>query len=471
MNAFALVLAAFVAAAAVPAAAQSPASQGATAPSRLTNLPDFTVLVKKQGPAVVNVTTKVKASGQRLSPEEEFFRRFMPELPDRGGQPPGGGTGVASGFIISEDGYILTNAHVVKGADEVTVRMADRKREFTAKVIGADERTDVALLKVDQKGLPVAKLGKSSTLEPGQWVAAIGSPFGFANSITAGIVSATERSLPAETYVPFIQTDVAVNPGNSGGPLLNVEGEVVGINSMIYSRTGGYMGVSFAIPIEEALDVSRQLREHGKVTRGRLGIGIQPLTKELAETFKLDSTDGVVVVSVEQGSPAQKAGLQVGDIILGYNGKRIEEANMLPRLVGNTKPGEHAKLDVLRKGERQTLSATIGELAAQAAAQPARGKSDKEAKPNRLGLAVRELTAEERKQAGVEYGVVVVDVAQGPAGRSAIQPGDVIVAVNQAKFSSLEEFGKLISEQPKGAKIALLVRRGEASLYVPMEVG
>lgn len=474
MKALALVLAAFVAAASVPATAQTSrsASQGATAPSRPANLPDFTALVKQQGPAVVNVTSKSKGSGAqaRLSPEEEFFRRFMPELPERGAPPPGQGMGVGSGFIISEDGFILTNAHVVAGADEVTVRMADSKREFSAKVVGADERTDVALLKVNEKGLPVVKLGKSSKLEPGQWVAAIGSPFGFANSITAGIVSATERSLPAETYVPFIQTDVAVNPGNSGGPLLNIDGEVVGINSMIYSRTGGYMGVSFAIPIEAALDVSKQLREHGKVTRGRLGIGIQPVTKELAESFKMSSEDGVVVVNVERGSPAEKAGLQVGDVILAYNGKTIEEPNMLPRLVAGTKPGEQAKLDVLRKGERQTLTATVGEVPAERSARTSQAPA-KESTPSRLGLAVRELSAEERQKLGVEYGVVVVDVAQGPAARSTIQPGDVIVAVNQSRFSSVEEFTKLLAEQQKGAKVALLVRRGEASIYVPIEVG
>ncbi len=478
MKTLVFLLAVLLAACGESTTAQQPApsaSRGATAPARAASLPDFTSLVKKQGPAVVNViTARSAAPGAQgaLSPDDpfyEFFRRFMPDLPERGAPPQGRGMGVGSGFIISEDGYILTNGHVVAGADEVTVRMADAKREFKAKVVGVDERSDIALLKVDEKGLPVAKLGKSSTLEPGQWVAAIGSPFGFANTITAGIVSATERSLPAETYMPFIQTDVAVNPGNSGGPLLNLDGEVVGINSMIYSQTGGYMGVSFAIPIEAALDVSKQLREHGKVTRGRLGIGIQPMTKELAETFKLKSTDGVVVVNVERGSPAEKAGLQVGDVILAYNGKRIEEANLLPRLVGGTKPGEQAKLEVVRKGERQTLTATVGEIPAQPTARAGRAPA-KDSTPSRLGLAVRELQPEERKKLGVEYGVLVVDVAQGAA-RSEIQPGDVIVAVNQSRFSSIEEFTKLLAEQQKGAKVALLVRRGEASLYVPMEVG
>ncbi len=463
------------------ASAQTPSSsQGATAPSRAASLPDFTALVKKQGPTVVNViTTRAAAPGAGaggLSPDDpfyEFFRRFMPDAPEGPpgqGQGEGPGQGVGSGFIISADGYILTNAHVVAGSSEVTVRMADAKREFKAKVVGADERSDVALLKVDQKNLPVAKLGKSSTLEPGQWVAAIGSPFGFANTITAGIVSATDRSLPSDTYVPFIQTDVAVNPGNSGGPLLNLDGEVVGINSMIYSRTGGYMGVSFAIPIEEAMEVSKQLREHGKVTRGRLGIGIQPVTKELAQSFKLDSTNGVVVVQVEPGSPADKAGLQVGDVILSYNGKTIDEGNMLPRLVGATKPGEQAKLDVWRKGERRSVSATVGEMPA-STERTAKAKPPAQGTPSGLGLAVRELSPEERKKLGIEFGVVVMDVAQGPAARTPIRRGDIIVAVNQTRFSSVEEFTKLIQAQAKGSTVALLVRRGEGAIYVPIEVG
>jgi serine protease Do len=486
VKAFALVFAALLAtgAAAQQAPSSSASSQGATAPGRAAALPDFTALVRSQGPAVVNVITtraaRPGAGAGGLSPDDpfyEFFRRFMPDMPEGGpGGPQGpdegpGGQGVGSGFIISPDGYILTNAHVVAGSSDVTVRMADAKREFKAKVIGADERTDVALLKVEQDNLPVAKLGKSSTLEPGQWVAAIGSPFGFANTITAGIVSATERALPAEAYLPFIQTDVAVNPGNSGGPLLNLAGEVVGINSMIYSRTGGYMGVSFAIPIEEALDVSKQLREHGKVTRGRLGIGIQPVTKELAQSFKLDSTDGVVVVQVEPGSPAEKAGLQVGDVILTYNGKTLDEGNLLPRLVGNTKPGQEAKLEVWRKGERQTVTATVGEMQAPSE-RAAAAQKPQQGTPSKLGLAVRELQPEERKKLGVEHGVVVVDVAQGaPASRTPIRRGDVIVAVNQTRFKSIEEFNNLIEAQQKGETVALLVRRGEGALYVPMEVG
>ena len=459
--------------------AQAPAQQQAASRSPAAGLPDFTALVKQQGPAVVNIITTRRASAARGGgpgaqgplPDEdpfyEFFRRFIPDMPERGA--PGPGQGVGSGFIISEDGYILTNAHVVTGADEVTVRLADAKREFRAKVIGTDERTDIAVLKVDANGLPTMPLGDSSKLEPGQWVAAIGSPFGFANTVTAGIVSATERSLPAETYVPFIQTDVAVNPGNSGGPLLNLAGEAVGINSMIYSQTGGYMGVSFAIPIEVAMDITKQLREHGKVTRGRLGIGIQPVTSELAKSFGLESTDGVAVVNVEPGSAADKAGLQVGDIILSYNGKQIDGVNQLPRLVAGTKPGTQAKLELWRKGKREQLTATIGEFAPQATA-PA-GATRPEGAKSSLGLSVRELPAAERKELGIEYGLEVVDIAEGPAARTPIQPGDVIVAVGQDRFSSFEEFNKLVAQRKKGESVALLVRRGEGALYVPIEVG
>jgi serine protease Do len=457
-------------------AEQPSASQGATRPQ---SLPDFTALVKQQGPAVVNILTSRAApqrgpgaQGPQLSPDDplfEFFRRFMPDGPE-GGPPPG--QGIGSGFIVSEDGYILTNAHVVAEAKEVTVRMADAKREFKAKVVGSDPRTDIALLKVDAKKLPVAKLGKSSSVQPGQWVAAIGSPFGFSNTITAGIVSATERALPAETYVPFIQTDVAVNPGNSGGPLLNLDGEVIGINSMIYSRTGGYMGVSFAIPIETALDISRQLRETGKVTRGRLGVAIQPLTKELAQSFKLDTTDGVIVANVDANSPAAKAGLQAGDVILSYNGKALSEANNLPRLVGSTKPGEQAKLEIVRDGKRQSLTATIGEMPATTASAAGAAPQSKEgAVPSRLGISVRELTPQERQKAGVDYGVVVLDVQAEGFGGGRVRPGDIIVAVNQSRFKSMEEFQKLIAAQEKGGTVALLVRRGDASIFVPMEVG
>src|SRR5918995_1617800 len=347
---------------AVPAQQQQ--EKKSAAGGRTANLPDFTALMKQQGPAVVNVINKREpartARNERSQPGQpgpqgpqgpqgqapedpllEFFRRFMPDSPERG-PGPGPGQGLGSGFIISQDGYVLTNAHVVAGDGEVTVRLADLKREFKAKVIGADERTDVALIKIEASGLPTVKLGKSGALQPGEWVAAIGSPFGFENTITAGIISATGRSLPAETYVPFIQTDVAVNPGNSGGPLINLAGEVVGINSMIYSQTGGYMGVSFAIPIEVALEVGKQLRAEGKVIRGRLGVRIQPMTKELAQSFHLKEPEGALIATVEPGSPADKAGLKPGDVVLAYNGQAIDDPNKLPRLVAATQPGKSA---------------------------------------------------------------------------------------------------------------------------------
>jgi serine protease Do len=462
-------------------AAEQSASTGSSQPAQSPAagaLPDFTGLMKSAGPTVVNVISTNKAMRSRRDPGEEedpmleFFRRFMPNVP--GG--PGGGekprAGLGSGFIISADGYILTNAHVVSDFDEVTVRLSDSKREFKAKVAGADKRTDVGLIKIDASGLPVAKLGNSARVEPGQWVAAIGSPFGFSNTITAGIVSATGRALPEETYVPFIQTDVAVNPGNSGGPLINLQGEVVGINSQIYSGTGGYMGVSFAIPIEVALDVAKQLRTSGKVTRGRLGIGIQPVTKELAESFKLDSATGAVVTAVERGSPADKAGLKVGDVILKYNGKAIDDPNELPRLVGATRPGEKATLELWRSGKRDQVTLNVGEFPPEkTATREAPREKPQASSDNGLGLALTEMPAEARKQLGIDYGLVVEDVVGGPAERSPIQPGDVIVAVNQQRFSSIQEFNRLVSQRKKGERLALLVRRGPNSVYVPIEIG
>jgi serine protease Do len=439
------------------------------------NLPDFISLMKQQGPAVVNVITKREATsagrggprGQQGQPPEdplqEFFRRFMPDAPER---MPGPGLGLGSGFIVSQDGYVLTNAHVVAGDGEVTVRLADAKREFKAKVVGADERTDIALLKVEATGLPTVKLGKSEKLQPGQWVAAIGSPFGFENTITAGIVSATGRSLPAETYVPFIQTDVAVNPGNSGGPLINLAGEVVGVNSMIYSQTGGYMGVSFAIPIEVALDVMKQLRAEGKVTRGRLGVRIQPMTKELAQSFRLKEPNGALIAAVEPGSPADKAGLKAGDVILTYNGQEIDDANKLPRLVGATRPGQSATLRIWRDGKAEEVKFTAAELAAEG--KPAKPAAEKPVKPNRLGLVVRELPPEQRKALGIEYGLVVENA---DASRTPLRPGDVIVGVGRDAIKSLEDFNRMLGEHKPGDTVALLVRRGEATVYVPVEVG
>ena len=437
------------------------------------DLPDFKSLMKIAGPAVVNVISTRKAqtaaAGGSRRPDDpmlEFYRRFGLDQPERGAPPR---AGLGSGFIISEDGYILTNAHVVADFDDVSVRLADAKREFKAKVVGVDKRSDIALLKVEAHGLPTAKLGSSSKLEPGDWVAAIGSPFGFANTITAGIISAKGRSLPEELYVPFIQTDVAVNPGNSGGPLLNLDGEVIAVNSLIYSGTGGYMGMSFAIPIEVALDVSRQLRREGKVTRGRIGVAIQPVTKELARSFKLEEATGAIIISLEKGGPAERAGVRIGDVALEWNGERIDEPNELPRRVAATPPGSLAHITVWREGKRQTFPLRVGEVPQEAIGtvkqEPARQENA------RLGMAMRELTSAEREVLGVDYGLVVLDVAERAGPGNTLLPGDVILGVNQRPFSSQEEFEKLIDRHKKGEMVALLVHRGDVSLYVPVEIG
>jgi serine protease Do len=460
-----------------PAAAfpspQPPADASATPRAQASGLPDFTVLVETQGPAVVNVvTTRARSAGAASGaptddPLFEFFRRFMPN-PQQEPEPEQRGQGIGSGFIISPDGYVLTNAHVVADSDEVTVRLAD-SREFKGKIVGVDTRTDVALLKVNATGLPTVKLGNSENLKVGEWVAAIGSPFGFVNTITAGIVSAKGRSLPDETFVPFIQTDVAVNPGNSGGPLLNLRGEVVGINSAIYSRTGGYMGVSFAIPIEVALDVGKQLQATGKVTRGRLGVQIQALTPELAKSFKLGDLKGVLVASVEPRSPADQAGIQPGDVILAFQGKPVTNANELPRIVAATPPGSIVTLDIWRGGAKRQIKATLAEFPSENMAQQQQ-PSEIRTSSNKLGLAVRELAPAQRKQLGIEYGLIVEAIANPGPGMQ-VQRGDIIIAVNNVYFKSLEEFTRLVQKQPAGSIVALLVRRGDAALYIPVRVG
>ena len=452
-----------------PAGPQTQPNAAATPRAQASGLPDFTVLVERQGPAVVNVVTSRRAKAAGELPDDplfDFFRRFLPQPPEPAPGPGPRGQGIGSGFIISADGYVLTNAHVVADSDEVIVRLADA-REFTGKIIGVDTRTDIALLRVNASGLPTVTLGNSENLKVGEWVAAIGSPFGFVNTITAGIVSAKGRSLPDENFVPFIQTDVAVNPGNSGGPLLNLNGEVVGINSAIYSRTGGYMGVSFAIPIEVALDVSRQLQQTGKVTRGRLGVQIQALTPELAKSFKLENVKGVLVATVEPGSPAAKAGLQAGDVILAFEGKPVTNANEVPRVVAATKPGSTVTLDIWRNGAKRQLKATLGEFPSEKVAQQSAPEAKQSA--NRLGLVVRELAPAQRKALGIEYGLVVESVSGPAAGQ--LQRGDIVMAVNNVYFKSLDEFNSLLKQQPAGGMVALLVRRGDAALYVPIPIG
>jgi serine protease Do len=454
-------------------------SLGLMAGGARAQLPDFTQLVERQSPAVVNITTVQEKRGagrnSRMPDSDEmfdFFRRMMPPemMPDRAPNrdprrsgprtPPRHGQG--SGFIVSQDGYILTNTHVVDEVDEVVVKLHDR-REFRAKVVGKDSRTDVALIKINASKLPTVSIGNPDRLRVGEWVLAIGAPFGFENSVTAGIVSAKGRSLPQENYVPFIQTDVAVNPGNSGGPLFNMNGEVVGMNSQIISRSGGYMGLSFAIPIDVAMDVADQLKSKGKVERGRLGVMIQEVTADLAESFGLKKPEGALVAEVERDGPADKAGVQVSDIILKFNGQPVPNSIDLPRLVGATKPGTPARLTVWRKGALHELEARVGAMPEddQVAEAPV-------AKPsNRAGLVVAELSAAQKKALKISSGVLVDDVS-GPAARAGIEVGDVILAVNNQEVNSGAEFDRLLGEDRQ--RVALLVKRGESAHYVSLRL-
>jgi serine protease Do len=450
---------------------------GGQVAAQASELPDFTQLVDHQGPAVVNISTKQTVQRSALpqipgvDDEElrEFFRRFMPRRPPVEPGPRSEARSLGSGFIISEDGYILTNAHVIEGADEVDVRLTD-KRELKARVIGSDKRTDVALIKVDAKGLSYVKFGDPSRLKVGEWVVAIGSPFGFENTVTAGIVSAKGRSLPEENLVPFIQTDVAINPGNSGGPLFNMRGEVVGINSQIYSRTGGFMGLSFAIPIDVALDVQKQLRAKGRVSRGRIGVVIQEVTKDLATSFGLEEPRGALVNSVEKGSPASRSGIESTDIILSFNGKPVESSVDLPRIVGSTPPGSKVPLEVWRKGALVRLTITVGELKEERIAGEEAPPAVKppEVTANRLGIVVSELSADQSKELGLKHGLVVTDVR--PEARVEVQRGDVLLmlahAGRQTRLESVKQLNTLLNGLAKDAVITLQVRRGGATAFV-----
>jgi serine protease Do len=442
------------------------------------DLPDFTRLVEEQGGAVVNISTTqaVRRAAVPQAPgvedEEmlEFFRRFIPrQQPGQPGAPRPESRSLGSGFIISADGYILTNAHVVEGADEINVKLTD-KRELKAKVIGADRRTDIALIKVEAAGLPTVRFGDATKLKVGEWVLAIGSPFGFENTVTAGIVSAKGRSLPQENFVPFIQTDVAINPGNSGGPLFNMRGEVVGINSQIYSRTGGFMGLSFAIPSDVALDVQKQLKEKGRVARGRIGVVIQEVTRDLATSFGLDRPRGALVNAVEKGSPADKAGVEATDIIVAFDGKAVESSSDLPRIVGATRPGSQSTLEVWRKGARRSLSLTVGELQEDrvASADKPRGPKPAETQANRLGIVVAELSAEQKRDMRVPGGVVVTDVRADS--KADVRKGDVLLTLvhkgQHTELKSVEQFNKLLAGLDSNAVITLQVRRGEATSFV-----
>jgi serine protease Do len=447
-------------------------------------LPDFTGLVERVGPAVVNIRTMAKAKADQgaqggADPEmEEFFRRFFgipipprqqPDSPRGRRQAPEAEEevprGVGSGFIVSPDGFVLTNAHVVDGADEVYVTLTD-KREYKAKIIGFDKRTDVAVVKIEGSNLPRLAIGDSSKLRAGEWVIAIGSPFGLDNTVTAGIVSAKSRD--TGDYLPLIQTDVAVNPGNSGGPLLNMQGEVIGINSQIYSRSGGYMGISFAVPIDEAMRVAEQLRTTGKVTRGRIGVQIGEVTKDVAESLGLPRAQGALVQRVEPGGPAEKGGLEAGDVILKFNGTAIEKASDLPRLVGATKPGSKAVASVWRKGASRDLNLTIVEMEAEKVARQEEKRSKPEQAVNALGLVVSDLSGAQKKELRLDGGAAV-EAAEGAAARAGLRPGDIILRVNNTDIKDSKQFNALVAKLDAKKTALLLVRRGEASQFVPVK--
>ena len=455
-----------------PAANAAPAPVSAAAPAPMvTGLPDFTSLVERYGPAVVNVqvvegrrnTGRSQAPGQE-DPFGDFFRRFgipnSPNQPQPRNQQPA--RGVGSGFIVTPDGYIMTNAHVVRDATEVVVKMTDR-REYSAKVVGIDDRTDVAVIKIDGKSLPTVRIGDPAALRPGQWVVAIGSPFGMENSVTAGIVSATARTLPSEQYVPFIQTDVAVNPGNSGGPLFNLSGEVVGINSQIYSQSGGYMGLSFAIPIDVANNVRTQLVAKGRVTRGKIGVGLQPMDAALAESFGLDRPRGALIGTVEKGGPADKAGVKEGDIIVGVDGRRIESDIELPAIISAIAPGKDTTLEIWRDRNVRKLTARVTEMKEEGANSPSEQGSGGAAEPASLGLSVRPLQPDERQQVDTD-GTRVVENVEGPAARAGIQPGDIILGVNGTRVKTAAELSA--AAKRSGKVVALQVQRGDRQFFI-----
>jgi serine protease Do len=465
----------------------APAAQAQGVPSGV-QLPDFTELVERVGPSVVNIRTTEKrgpaggAQGEMDRNMEEFFRRFGIPIPDRNaprrGAPRGDDEGesrprgVGSGFVLSGDGYIMTNAHVVEGAEELIVTFTD-KREFKARVIGADKRTDVAVVKVEATGLPFVKIGDVSRLKVGEWVMAIGSPFGLENSVTAGIVSAKQRD--TGDYLPFIQTDVAINPGNSGGPLINLRGEVVGINSQIYSRSGGFMGISFAIPIDEASRVAEQLRSHGRVVRGRIGVQIGPVTKEVAESIGLGAARGAMVTGVEKDQPAEKAGVEAGDIITKVDGKAVEKSIDLPRMVGGLKPGTRATLQVFRRGSMRDIGVTIGEFEAEkpvarAASEP--GSAPALAK-SALGLTVVDLSEAQKKELRLRGGVQVKAV-EGAAERAGLREGDVILSLDNTEVADSKQFTAVAESATKSGKartISALVRRGDWVNYFMIRTG
>ena len=447
------------------------------------SLPDFTELVERNRAAVVNISTTQRRTmptdrprmprGFEIpdlpedSPFREFFRRFFGE----GEIEEFDAQSLGSGFIISQDGFIISNNHVVRNADEVIVRLSDR-REFAATVVGTDDASDVALLKIDAEGLPAVRIGTGYELKVGEWVLAIGSPFGFDHSVTAGIVSAKGRSLPRENYVPFIQTDVAINPGNSGGPLFNLDGQVVGVNSQIFSRTGGFMGLSFAIPIEVAMDVADQLREKGRVSRGWLGVLIQDVTRELAESFGMDKPQGALVARVLDGGPAERAGFEVGDIVLSFDGHAIERSSELPPIVGRTRAGREVGVEILRDGQAMILQVTTDELPTEEEVQVATTQGPVGVEASRLGLVVRDMSEEERASVdAADRGVVVSGVsADGVAGRSGIREGDLILMLDNRRVANGDDFARLVAELPQGKAVSVLVQRQGNPIFLALKL-
>ena len=447
-------------------------------------LPDFTDLVEQVGPSVVNIRTLEKVSARTGSGGDEemleFFKRFGLPMPNAPRQAPRPNRpqpqeeeqprGVGSGFILSSDGLIMTNAHVIEGADEVIVTLTD-KREFKAKLIGADKRSDVALVKIEASGLPAVKVGDVSRLRVGEWVMAIGSPFGLENTVTAGIVSAKQRD--TGDYLPFIQTDVAINPGNSGGPLINMRGEVVGINSQIYSRSGGSMGISFAIPMDEAVRVSEQLRVSGRVTRGRIGVQIDQVTKEVAESIGLGKAQGALVRAVEPGAPADKAGVEAGDIIVKFEGKVVDKSSDLPRMVGATKPGTRSALTVFRRGSYKDLTVTVAEIEADKPARKANEPEERAKTPSTgqaLGMSVSDLTEAQKKELKLKGGVRV-DAAVEAAARAGLREGDVLVTIANVEINSVKEFEAAVAKIDKSKAVNVLFRRGEWAQYAVIRPG
>ncbi|ABO55722.1 DegQ family serine endoprotease [Burkholderia vietnamiensis] len=458
----------------------TPAQAAALMPAEAaakTGIPDFSGLVETYGPAVVNISAKhvVKQVSRRVQqpqlpmdpsdPFYQFFKHFYGQVPGMGGdaQPddqPSASLG--SGFIVSPDGYILTNAHVIDGANVVTVKLTD-KREYKAKVVGSDKQSDVAVLKIDASGLPTVKIGDPARSKVGQWVVAIGSPYGFDNTVTSGIISAKSRALPDENYTPFIQTDVPVNPGNSGGPLFNLQGEVIGINSMIYSQTGGFQGLSFAIPINEAIKVKDELVKTGHVSRGRLGVAVQGLNQTLASSFGLPKPDGALVSSVDPSGPAAKAGLQPGDVILAVNGSPVADSTSLPAQIASLKPGSQADLQIWRDKSKKSISVTLGAMTDAKLASNDGGPVEQ----GRLGVAVRPLTPQERSATNLSHGLMVQQ-AGGPAASAGIQPGDVILAVNGRPVTNPEQLRDAV--KGAGNSLALLIQRDNAQIFVPVDL-